>query len=1082
MLGINERRVLAARASTLDERCGGGFLPQKSRASSRVAARRLIAWRQTAAVGDEQLFDHRLASAGLEVRAVASLLGDVVLSPGHSPPPWTSSLGWILEALSSPGQRRSGRDADAGVTESEDPLPFETLFAPVVAAAVQRRDLLLKKDAELLTASAHRGLEKLLLSRLSLLCAPSLFEGFTLHRLAAVPHALFYGWPLNADTGSRTLYRSYIAALRGGGMETFFASRPVLARLTAIATEFWISTTAGFVKRLAADLDAIRRSFSSGRPLGMVTHVRGELSDPHNGGQSVLQVTFASGLTIGYKPRDLGLDAAWRQMIRWLNSHGAPESAQAPQVLQRDGYGWVEWISSEPCPDPGGAARFFEQAGGMLCLLQFLRGIDFHSENVIANGDVPVPVDLETLVHPVIPDSWRTVDGETAAGRAARWLRDSVLAASYLPKWVAMPGGHSAAIGGLNPAELQHAKRWEFTAPNTDGMNYEPRKIPKAQAFHLPSISGKPLAPGAFHSEVETGYTVMYRFLMSRRHELLAADGPLEAFRGQTVRVLLRPTVLYALLLRKALEKRLLTSGVEWSLQFDFLARFSDFLESNANAERIRAAEQRALEQMDIPYFTGRTDSTDLRLPDGTVIEHFFAETSFGQLTRQAERMSEAALNEQLCLIRQALHSVNGGITSSRAPARSTTKRGKLTADRGIHIARSIAAALEKRAIRGWDGLTWIGGVPLPGENRAQLDIAGHDLYSGTAGIALFFSALHRLSGDAASREMALGTLAPLRCALKNSYRRLRLARVMGIGGGSGIGSLVYALTRSATLLADEALVDEAFAASELITDALIGADRSYDVLAGSAGAALGLLALHRERPNDCLLDRAIACGFHLAAHRRACALGGHAWRTLGKRELTGFSHGASGIALALLRLHHASGERRFLHAAQGALRYEDALFSEGAKNWPDLRQSASQATRTVYACQWCHGAPGIGLARIGALEVLDNACGRSYIEAAIGTTAEGPELAVDHLCCGNFGRLEVLLVAGRRLGRSDLVREAQCRADDLVTRAENGRGFRCSAGLDEFSPGFFTGLSGIGYELLRITHPEVLPSVLLWD
>jgi lantibiotic modifying enzyme len=283
-------------------------------------------------------------------------------------------------------------------------------------------------------------------------------------------------------------------------------------------------------------------------------------------------------------------------------------------------------------------------------------------------------------------------------------------------------------------------------------------------------------------------------------------------------------------------------------------------------------------------------------------------------------------------------------------------------------------------------------------------------------------------------------------------------------------------------LLADEVLIDEALAAAELISDALITADRSYDVVAGSAGAVLGLLALHRERPHEYLLDRAIACGLHLTARQQACTLGGRAWRTLGKRELTGFSHGASGSALALVRLHRASGERRFLRAAKDALRYEDALFSETAKNWADLRQTSFQAKQTAYACQWCHGAPGIGLARIGALDALDNALGHSYIDAAIRTTAEAPELPVDHLCCGNFGRLEVLLVAGSRLGRSDLTREALCRADGLVIRAENRGGFRCSAGLDQFSPGFFTGLSGIGYELLRMTHPEVLPSVLLWD
>jgi lantibiotic modifying enzyme len=32
------------------------------------------------------------------------------------------------------------------------------------------------------------------------------------------------------------------------------------------------------------------------------------------------------------------------------------------------------------------------------------------------------------------------------------------------------------------------------------------------------------------------------------------------------------------------------------------------------------------------------------------------------------------------------------------------------------------------------------------------------------------------------------------------------------------------------------------------------------------------------------------------------------------------------------------------------------------------------------------------------------------------------------------------------------------------------------------FSPSFFQGTAGIGYELLRLAYSEVLPSVLLWE
>ncbi len=53
---------------------------------------------------------------------------------------------------------------------------------------------------------------------------------------------------------------------------------------------------------------------------------------------------------------------------------------------------------------------------------------------------------------------------------------------------------------------------------------------------------------------------------------------------------------------------------------------------------------------------------------------------------------------------------------------------------------------------------------------------------------------------------------------------------------------------------------------------------------------------------------------------------------------LTGMSHGASGIAVALLELHAATGRSDFLEAARGAFAYEDSLFDPKLGNWPDLR------------------------------------------------------------------------------------------------------------------------------------------------
>jgi lantibiotic modifying enzyme len=53
-----------------------------------------------------------------------------------------------------------------------------------------------------------------------------------------------------------------------------------------------------------------------------------------------------------------------------------------------------------------------------------------------------------------------------------------------------------------------------------------------------------------------------------------------------------------------------------------------------------------------------------------------------------------------------------------------------------------------------------------------------------------------------------------------------------------------------------------------------------------------------------------------------------------------------------------------------------------------------------------------------------------------------------------------------------------------VVPRAERTDGFvlhpMLPTQLD--NPGFFQGTAGIGYELLRMVRPDLLPSVLLWE
>ena len=62
---------------------------------------------------------------------------------------------------------------------------------------------------------------------------------------------------------------------------------------------------------------------------------------------------------------------------------------------------------------------------------------------------------------------------------------------------------------------------------------------------------------------------------------------------------------------------------------------------------------------------------------------------------------------------------------------------------------------------------------------------------------------------------------------------------------------------------------------------------------------------------------------------------------------------------------------------------YENSVFSDIECNWPDFRDLPN-STGPSFMTAWCHGAAGIGLARVGGLAYMGNTAIRQDIEHAL--------------------------------------------------------------------------------------------------
>src|SRR5262249_45542602 len=125
-----------------------------------------------------------------------------------------------------------------------------------------------------------------------------------------------------------------------------------------------------------------------------------------------------------------------------------------------------------------------------------------------------------------------------------------------------------------------------------------------------------------------------------------------------------------------------------------------------------------------------------------------------------------------------------------------------------------IAEELSQCAIRRGPGAAWIGLDWFGDAEVFQLVCLGPDLYNGVSGIALFLAAHAAVTGRQSSAELARAGVAYLRKNLK-SRNTARMARSLGLGGATGLASVVYTLNGLVRMLrADSVLTHAHFPAT----------------------------------------------------------------------------------------------------------------------------------------------------------------------------------------------------------------------------------------------------------------------------
>jgi type 2 lantibiotic biosynthesis protein LanM len=868
----------------------------------------------------------------------------------------------------------------------------------------------------------------------------------------------------------------------------FLAQYPVLARQVAIYIERWIVVNLEWFNRLIEDWSTIRDQFSVSLPINKLIEARGGVGDLHNGGRSVIMLTFESGWQLVYKPRSLGLEKHFQELLSWLNENGVETTYKTVTVLDCSTYGWMEFVSPKTCYNPEEVKRFYRRQGGYLALLHVLNAADLHFENLIAVGEYPILIDLEALFHPVSFQG----ENDNPDSIVTESLRDSVLRIGLLPTMDSNAKG-SMVINwsGLSAPANQWAPRDVLHVENigTDSMQI----VRKPQQFgatkHQPTLNNQAVDVLGYKQDLLLGFTSMYHLLAQKREMLLSVQGPLMRFVDDKVRVIIRPTLIYGTLLMESFHPSLMQSALDRD-------RFYDQLWVNVPdvpyLERIIPYEHADLQNADIPLFTTTASSRHIWSSSGQCIPNMIKDSGLDLVSEHLSHLSETDLNRQLWFINASLATLSKQeFTNTERNARISFLSKTNEYGSPLAVACAIGDRLEELAVQEDSYAFWMG-LTLGSKNAWALSEAGIDLYDGLTGIILYLAYLGTISNKERYTLLAQAGLKTLRYKLQSHNR---FSNPLGLF--NGLGGVIYTLLHLAKLWNQPELITEAENLVGLMAEKIM-VDRQFDVIAGSAGGILALLNLYEDTSSEEVLKSAVQMGKNLLAFAEKMPKG-IGWKVQGNGNvpLTGFAHGAAGIACALLKLSQVTGESSFSDAGLSALDYERSLFSVPEKNWPDMRKVEdvshifSRPEQYQYITAWCYGAAGIGLSRLFLLQNIKAIPNSEYLHQEVKIALENTinhsfigkyASNFDHsLCHGDLGNLELLAQADKIYKDATLestINVAKMKLMDIINRC----GWLCSTPDHIETPGLMLGLSGIGYGFLRLAAPSKVPCLLLLE
>ncbi len=712
------------------------------------------------------------------------------------------------------------------------------------------------------------------------------------------------------------------------------------------------------VSNLKNDFSEIKTKFNLS---GNIINIQSNLGDSHCGKKSVLIFCFEKGRIV-YKPRSLDVDESFNSLIDYINKKTLKYKIKKTNLIAKKNYGWQTYIEYLNCSNKEEVKENYYKVGVYTCLFHVLLGTDMHMENLIMCKADPFFIDLESLFQSF---NGKDIKHETSYKKVLDKIKSSVLRTCLFP--ASMNKNTIKDISGITGHGGQKIQKSKFTFENnyTDQIRLTRESYVIKDKKNIPLLNNQRVDHKEYTAFLLDGFNDCYELILNNKQEFIGHNGPIYQFGTNRVRTIVRNTNDYGIVLNVSTHPKYLINAAYRNKLFD---NMWSILNTDIKLKDIVSSEIKDLFNGDIPYFYSLVNSKSIYDSFNNEYKNFHDETPLKEVIKRIKDMNKEDKIFQSSLIKLTLakpikkwelkeYKKDYSFTSNLVEKSNyyLLEEAESLASQVINLSTSTDK---------YNDLCW-SNVMIGNGGQWILSPLDVSLYDGVLGSALFFACLYKIT----KKDEYINTVEKILTSAELYIKFYKNGD--SISAYSGDASIAYCYYFLGIILSRLDLKRKGVLHILKCRD-LIKEDSSFDIISGCAGTLIVALNIYKKNLNEEVLDVAIKCGEHLvkkATPIKDCV----GWNTPvgGGIALAGMSHGNSGISWALIELYKITNKKMFLDYGYKAILYERTIYSPEDKNWFDLRNRENRLAKGFpESVNWCHGAPGIGMARISKRKI----------------------------------------------------------------------------------------------------------------